>query len=142
MSDKDRPKADDGGGSGGGDEEGREGPAETEVSREGKCEGCGRKGKRLPFFRMRKSKKLLHQKRKQKGIYVNSRGWGRRANRGSGGGWCCLCVGQPKTLDSSGESPTSDPNSSEFTFDMLRALIEKNDFYSKECNPHLDDDDI
>lgn len=136
MSDKDRPKASDGGGA---DDEDREGPA---AETEGKCKGCGRKGKKLPFFRLRnKSKQLLHQKRKQKGVFVNSRGWGRRANAAAGGGWCCLCVRQPKTLDSSGESPTSDPNSSEFTFDMLRALIEKNDFYSKECNPHLDGDD-
>ncbi|XP_057798262.1 uncharacterized protein LOC131014344 [Salvia miltiorrhiza] len=90
MSDKDRT---DGGGS---DEEDREG-------REGKCKGCGRKkGKRLPFFRLRKSKKLLHQKRTQSGICVSSRGWGRRAN-GGGGGWCCLCLRQPKTLDSSGK---------------------------------------
>lgn len=133
MSDKDRPEADDGGESG---VEGAEGPAE----REGLCKGCGRKGRRFSFFRLRKGKKLLHQKRKQKGISVNSRGWGRRAVAGGGGGrgWCCLCLRQPKTLDSSGESPTSDPNSSEFTVDMLRALLEKNDFYSKECNPHLD----
>lgn len=135
MSDKDRPEADDGGGSGRADEEDTEGPAESD--REGLCKGCGRKGRRLSFFRLRKSKKLLHQKRKKKGIFVNSsRGWGRRAN-GGGGGWC-LCLRQPKTLDSSGESPTSDPNSSEFSVDMLRALLEKNDFYSKECNPHLD----
>ncbi|KAL1558812.1 hypothetical protein AAHA92_09230 [Salvia divinorum] len=128
MSDRDRPGADEGGGINGTDEEDREVAAE----RDWKCKRCGSKGKRLPFFRLRKSKKLLHQKRKQGGISVNSRGWGRS------GGWCCLCLRQPKTLDSSGESPTSDPNSSDFTFDELRALIEKNDFYSKDCSPHFD----
>ncbi|KAL1532894.1 hypothetical protein AAHA92_32852 [Salvia divinorum] len=95
MSDRDRRKTDDG----------------ADEGAEWKCKRCGRKGKRPPFFRLRKSKKLLHQ---------------------SG-----ICR-QPKTLDSSGESPTSDPNSPDFTFDDLRALIEKNDFYSKDCNPHLD----
>ncbi|KAA0056095.1 putative lysozyme-like protein [Cucumis melo var. makuwa] len=34
-------------------------------------------------------------------------------------------------------SPT-DPNHRKFTNEMLKVLIEKNDFYSKESNPHLD----
>ncbi|KAG6415574.1 hypothetical protein SASPL_122987 [Salvia splendens] len=122
MSDRDRAEGDEGGGINGGDEE----------DREWKCKRCGSKGKRPAFFRLRKSRKLLQQKRKQSGVYVNSRSWGRS------GGWCCLCLRQPKTLDSSGESPSSDPNSSEFSFDELRALIEKNDFYSEDCNPHFD----
>ncbi|KAG6418085.1 hypothetical protein SASPL_120284 [Salvia splendens] len=84
MSDIDRAEADEGGGINGGNEE----------DREWKCKRCGSKGKRPPFFRLRKSKKLLQQK--QSGVYVNSRSWGRS------GGWCCLCLRQPKTLDSSG----------------------------------------
>lgn len=53
----------------------------------------------------------------------------------------CLCFKQPPTLESSSTSTTlqsqpSDPNHPDFTFDMLKSLIETNDFYSKECNPH------
>ncbi|PWA39592.1 hypothetical protein CTI12_AA570380 [Artemisia annua] len=55
----------------------------------------------------------------------------------SSGGRCCLCI--KKRLESCGESPTSDPNSSEFSFDSLKSLIENNDFYLNECNTHLDD---
>lgn len=50
----------------------------------------------------------------------------------------CFCFSrQPPILDPPAESTTSDPDDPGFTFDMLKALIEKNDFYSKECNPHL-----
>lgn len=53
----------------------------------------------------------------------------------------CFCFKQPPTLGSSStsttlQSQTSDPNHPDFTFDMLKSLIETNDFYSKECNPH------
>uniref|UniRef100_A0A6N2KLS1 Uncharacterized protein n=1 Tax=Salix viminalis TaxID=40686 RepID=A0A6N2KLS1_SALVM len=53
----------------------------------------------------------------------------------------CFCFKQPPTLESSStsttlQSQTSDPNHPDFTFDMLKSLIETNDFYSKECNPH------
>ncbi|KAI3715518.1 hypothetical protein L6452_22502 [Arctium lappa] len=47
-------------------------------------------------------------------------------------------IGRMPTLDSSSESPTSDPNCSEFGFDSLRGLIEKSDFLLNECNTHLD----
>lgn len=53
---------------------------------------------------------------------------------------CYFCFRQPQTLESSVESPVSDPNDPNYTSDMLKVLIEKNDFYSKECNPHLDID--
>ncbi|KAL3635176.1 hypothetical protein CASFOL_019723 [Castilleja foliolosa] len=122
MSNKHQSKADDGSGDAG-DEEG-EGPTN---SKEKKCPGCGQKARRFSCIRLRK--------RKQRGINVNPGCWGRKVV-------ACACLKQPLTLDSSGESPTSDPNSPEFTFDMLRALIEKNDFYSKECSPHLDEDTL
>lgn len=53
----------------------------------------------------------------------------------------CFCFKQPPTLEPSSTSTTlqsqpSDPNHPDFTFDMLKSLIETNDFYSKECNPH------
>ncbi|KAG2719677.1 hypothetical protein I3760_02G000800 [Carya illinoinensis] len=57
--------------------------------------------------------------------------------RGKG---CYFCSTQPQTLESPTGSCASDPNSPNFTYDMLKAFIEKNDFYSKECNPHLDFD--
>ncbi|KAJ6762463.1 UBIQUITIN CARBOXYL-TERMINAL HYDROLASE-LIKE PROTEIN [Salix purpurea] len=52
-----------------------------------------------------------------------------------------MVLQQPPTLESSStsttlQSQTSDPNHPDFTFDMLKSLIETNDFYSKECNPH------
>ncbi|KAL2231344.1 UNVERIFIED_CONTAM: hypothetical protein Sindi_1728800 [Sesamum indicum] len=114
-----------GGGSGGADEEDGEGPSEAGDKEEKKGKGTGKNGKRASLFRLRKNKKVLHRRKKQKGIPVNS---------------CCLSLRKRRTLSSSGESPTSDPNSPTFTFDMLRTLIEKNDFYSKECNTSLDVD--
>ncbi|CAJ1871484.1 unnamed protein product [Sphenostylis stenocarpa] len=61
---------------------------------------------------------------------VSERRW-----RGNG---CRFCFLRPKVLESPNESPTSDPNDPNFTHAMLRTLMEKNDFYSHECNPHLD----
>ncbi|KAK7838343.1 hypothetical protein CFP56_019906 [Quercus suber] len=58
----------------------------------------------------------------------------------NGGKGCCFCLRQPQTLESNSGSRTSDPNDPNFTYDMLKAFIENNDFYSKECNPHFDFD--
>lgn len=130
MSDKERwsrPDHSVGGGERSGGADGEDGEETTDPKE--------KKGKKMSLFRLRKGKKKLpHEKRKQTGVNVNPGCWGTIG----GGGWRCSCFNQPLTADTSGESPTSDPNSSEFAFDMLRALIEKNDFYSKECNPHLD----
>lgn len=116
MSDKDRPTNVD-------DEDDQPEPR--------KCQECGKKGKGVSLFRRRKGKKLHNSRKKQNPSPVNSGGCGRSR--------FCLCLKQPLTLDSSvSGSPTSDPNSPAFTFNMLRGLIEKNDFYSNECNPHLD----
>lgn len=38
--------------------------------------------------------------------------------------------------DSCASSPTSDPNDESFTHEMLKAMLETNDFFSNECNPH------
>ncbi|EYU35380.1 hypothetical protein MIMGU_mgv1a016524mg [Erythranthe guttata] len=118
MSDKERPRADDGGGGGGGgsggvdDEDDGEETTESVDSSEKTCAGCDRKGNKRSFFRLRKGKKPASQKRKQKGIYVNSGCWMTRVGRGS------TCLSRPRVaVDSSGESPTSDPNSPEFTFE-------------------------
>ncbi|KAF5739940.1 hypothetical protein HS088_TW11G00002 [Tripterygium wilfordii] len=57
-------------------------------------------------------------------------------NRWRGGG--CFSFNHSKTLESCDvESPASDPNDSNFTDEMLKILIEKNVFYSKECNTHF-----
>lgn len=51
----------------------------------------------------------------------------------------CFCIAQPQTLESPlFDSRTSDPNDPQFTLDKLTTLIQKNDFYSKDCNPHCD----
>ncbi|KAL3538406.1 hypothetical protein ACH5RR_001772 [Cinchona calisaya] len=123
------------GGGGGGGEEGEEGVKE-ERGKKGE-----REAKRVSVFRLGKAKKRVVQsnwrwrwrwrwrrRKKKKGNLVNSVG-------------CCLCLRQSQMLDSSGEStppPTSDPNSKDFTYDMLKVFIEKNDFYAADCNPHLD----
>jgi len=95
-----------------------------------------------------KAKKQIRRVRSRKSLLAKSRpgkeegkvivvdgdaGGGRR--RGSG---CRFCFLPPKVLESPNESPTSDPNDPNFTHAMLRTLMDKNDFYSKECNPHLD----
>ncbi|XP_057718216.1 uncharacterized protein LOC130932818 [Arachis stenosperma] len=57
------------------------------------------------------------------------------------GSKCKFCFSRPRVLESpeeGGSSVTSDPNDPKFINAMLRLLIEKNDFHSKECNPHMD----
>lgn len=68
---------------------------------------------------------------------ISSRQEGARGNQR-----CFFCISRPKTLESPVESHTSDPNDPTFTLEMVRDLLEKNDFYSRECNPHLDVDDL
>lgn len=47
---------------------------------------------------------------------------------------CKFCFSRPNVL----ENPNSDPNDPKFTHSMLKSLLEKNDFCSKECNPHIE----
>ncbi|KAK3022166.1 hypothetical protein RJ639_045361 [Escallonia herrerae] len=134
MSDLDKDLSDGGGGGGGGFNGGNE---------EDDCGGSGgkssqrkhgRKGKRVAFFRFRKVKKRI-----PRNSAANSGGcFGKNVG---GGGRCGLCFKPSPTVDSAVESPASDPNNPDFGFDLLRALIEKNDFYSEECNTHLDLDE-
>ncbi|KAM3377874.1 hypothetical protein P3S68_010287 [Capsicum galapagoense] len=104
-------------------------------------EGGGRnKAKKVSCFRFRKVKRTL-LRRKRKGVSNNSERIREVGGGDGGGGGCYLCLKRPLTSDSGGgESQTSDPNSPNFTYDMLRLFVEKNDFYSNECNPHLDVD--
>ncbi|XP_051132436.1 uncharacterized protein LOC127252340 [Andrographis paniculata] len=126
MSDRERARVD----NGRIDEEIGENVDAEEEKRHGLGEK-GRKGQKSNFFRLKRGKKLLERSRrpKQKGIPAKSRSL-----------WigCCFCPKPPRKAESAGDSPTSDPNSPEFTYDMLRTLIEKNNFYSRDCNPHLD----
>nr|GMD92281.1 uncharacterized protein LOC107774801 [Ipomoea batatas] len=98
---------------------------------EGKCR-FGKKGKKVSILGFRKVKRSV-LRRKQKGN-SNSVGPSRAAY-----GQCFSCLKPPRDMDSQTQSQASDPNSPDFGYDMLRVLIEKNDFYSKECNPHLDE---
>nr|KAJ0225547.1 hypothetical protein LSAT_V11C100029820 [Lactuca sativa] len=61
-----------------------------------------------------------------------------RASISRSSGNSCLCITRIAKLDSCTESPSSDPNCSDFSFDSLRGLIEKSDFFLNECNTHLD----
>lgn len=74
--------------------------------------------------------------------FVSSRFRGGGVNGGGGSKGCYFCFTQPQTLDSPTGSQNSDPEHPNFTFAMLRAFVEKNDFYSKECNPHFDIIDV
>lgn len=146
--DKERSSGGDDGGGGGGDED-----EDGVISQSKKDELKGkaaqkseRESKRASVFRFGKAKKTLQlvqgrakrrKRRKKKGSLVNSGCFGSCGDAVVGG---CLCEKQPQTLDSSGESPCSDPNNKEFTYDMLRVFIENNDFYAEECNPHFDSD--
>jgi hypothetical protein len=51
---------------------------------------------------------------------------------------CKFCFLRPNVLETPNGSPSSDPNDPKFTHSMLKTLIEKNDFFSKECNPHIE----
>lgn len=82
---------------------------------------CEKLGK-VPLFRFRK----LVRKNKLPCFS------GRKENVGGG---CFMCF----TKSPSDDSPvTSDPNSPNFTFELMKSMIEKNDFYCKECNTHFD----
>ncbi|XP_055816486.1 uncharacterized protein LOC129886005 [Solanum dulcamara] len=142
VSTKNRPSTVGGGGQSGGDEGvGAVGGGRCKETDDSEEEGDNNKdfgknkGKRVSCFRFRKVKSMF-LRRKRKGVSGNSER--RRELSGGGRGGCYLCLKRPLTSDSGGESQTSDPNSPNFTYEMLRVFIEKNDFYSNECNPHLD----
>ncbi|XP_068318441.1 uncharacterized protein [Pyrus communis] len=102
-----------------------------------------------PFGR---SKKLLPREAKTRGsasgasslgsscAFSSGKMFGGGGGNGGGNKGCYFCFTKPPTLDSPMGSPTSDPEHPNFTFGMLRAFVESNEFYSKDCNPHLDID--
>ncbi|XP_015874801.2 uncharacterized protein LOC107411683 [Ziziphus jujuba] len=103
-----------------------------------------------PFTKARKHLSIRKQKRAflpsssssaaQNAVASSGNGIG--GDGGSGGKGCYFCFKRPLTLESPIGSRTSDPNDPDFTYDMLKVLIEQSDFYSRECNPHLDIDSI
>lgn len=98
-----------------------------ESVRQNVCEKQGKQG-RVPLFRFRK----LRRKNKLPSSESKCCCFGRKENVGGG---CFMCF----TRSPSDDSPVrSDPNSPNFTFELVRSMIEKNDFYSKECNTHFD----
>ncbi|OAY42473.1 uncharacterized protein LOC110622447 [Manihot esculenta] len=96
------------------------------------------KAKKVVLLQFTKTKKYLKHSRTNSNKGPSSENASTTATTGKRGViGNCLCLKKPSTVESPAESQTSDPNDPNFTFDMLRILIEKNDFYSKECNPHI-----
>ncbi|CAK9315071.1 unnamed protein product [Citrullus colocynthis] len=111
------------------------------------------KAKQVMFYPFRKAKKQILRRRIKRASSSSSssspsssssvtctrrtsssdkRGFDGSVNQG-----CGFCFAKLSISDSKNGSPT-DPNHRKFTYEMLKVLIEKNDFYSKESNPHLD----
>ncbi|WRX23869.1 hypothetical protein QQP08_017008 [Theobroma cacao] len=91
------------------------------------------KVQQVVLFPFAKSKKKKQTKTRAKLSSFSSSG--KRVDAGGGvcSGFCCT---RPRTLESPADSKRSDPNDPTFTYEMLKALIESNHFYCKECNPH------
>ncbi|KAG8471685.1 hypothetical protein CXB51_036283 [Gossypium anomalum] len=90
----------------------------------------------FPFVKFRKKKKK-QAKPLAKPPLSSSSSFSSSKRVGSGGGFYGgFCCTRPRTLESADDSNSSDPNDPNFTYEMLKTLIEKNQFYSKECNPH------
>lgn len=108
------------------------------------------KAKQVVLHPFTRSKKQLPRKNKTRAssapscsVSSCSFSSGKRFGAGVNGGGnkgCYFCFTQPSTPGSPIGSQTSDPEHPNFTFGMLSAFMEKNDFFSKECNPHLDID--
>lgn len=104
------------------------------------------KAKQVFLQQFTKAKRELHNRRHRKalrsssgssGAAIVTRASGKTIRGGSIAG-CYFCFSRPQVLESPSRSPPSDPNTPSFTYAMFKTLIEKNDFYSKECNPHID----
>ncbi|KAL1211784.1 hypothetical protein V5N11_023774 [Cardamine amara subsp. amara] len=93
------------------------------------------KGNRLLIFSFLKSKKRIVSKITRKPLSLNMSS----STSASSGFWkyVCFCgIESPNTLEWS-SSCNSDPKDENFTIEMLRVLVQTNDFFSKDCNPHL-----
>lgn len=125
------------GGGGGGSSGGDDGDDDDEKKR--RRYGWGRnldKAKQVVLFPFRKVKKQLVYSGRRRSRSRSSSSSATCLGRAEGFLGCSLCFKPPQTVESPAYSQTSDPNNPAFTYEHLKALIEKNDFYSKECNPH------
>lgn len=120
----DDDNVDDGGNKGDDKDDGGVGVSVTRKNdqREERGYGC------MPRWNLAKVKKAF-------GSSPNKKSSRRRSRRN--GKACVFCFSRPKTTESPIESHLSDPNDAAFTHEMLRDLLERNDFYCRECNPHL-----
>lgn len=73
-----------------------------------------------------------------RGKVVIIQGEGNNSTTARNGFGCKFCFSRPNVLENPNGSPSSDPNDPKFTHSMLKSLLEKNDFCSKECNPHIE----
>ncbi|KAG7030094.1 hypothetical protein SDJN02_08441, partial [Cucurbita argyrosperma subsp. argyrosperma] len=112
----------------------------------GKQKGFG-KAKRVMLYPFRKAKKQILRRRIKRDSSSCSSSSSvdctrrtsssdKRVFDGSVNQGCGFCFMKLSISDSKNGPPT-DPNHRKFSNEMLKVLIEKNDFYSKESNPHL-----
>lgn len=104
------------------------------------------KAKQVMFYPFRKAKKQILRRRIKRASSSSSstsihstrrtNSLDNRVFDGSVNQGCGFCFSKLSISDSKNGSPT-DPNHRKFTTEMLKVLIEKNDFYCKESNPHL-----
>ena len=97
-------------------------------------------GKRLVLHQFTKAKNQIRRIRSKK-VNLSSNSSSRTTSFSSNirnGRNCKFCFSRPCVLETPNGSPSSDPNDPKFTQSMLKNLIEKNDFYSKECNTHIE----
>ncbi|GMH23969.1 hypothetical protein Nepgr_025812 [Nepenthes gracilis] len=98
-----------------------------------------RKVKRVVLFPFRKFQKLFARRNR-----LSSSLYHPHSNSnvpGIGSYPCCWCFSEPRTLNTAvGNSPQKnpDPHDPGTSYEDLKVLIEKNDFYSKGCNTHFD----
>ncbi|KAG7556591.1 hypothetical protein ISN44_As11g026080 [Arabidopsis suecica] len=68
-----------------------------------------------------------------------------KSPKGSRKGGCFRVMMRPRRRERDGDddddgsavsSPVSDPNDERFSHEMMRVMLETNDFCSDECNPH------
>ncbi|CAI8615302.1 unnamed protein product [Vicia faba] len=88
-------------------------------------------GKRLVLRQFTNAKNQIRRVRSRKVVIVHG-------DANPNGFGCKFCFSRPSVIENSDGSPSSDPNDPKFTHSMMKSLIEKNDFSSKECNPHIE----